>query len=268
MTELQPGLTEAQTLERDLELTADVCIVGSGAGGAVAADVLTDAGLKVLVVEEGGYFTRERFRMREEECYPHLYQESAQRTSKDLSVAIYQGRAVGGTTVVNWTTCFRTPDETVERWRQHHGVGEVDSAALRPWFERAEARLNIRPIPLEDVNLNNRLLWDGCKALGFEVETLHRNTAGCIKSGYCGMGCPVDAKQSMLLTYLPDAMTKGGHGAEPLPGRPVRVRGEPGRGGSRAPCSTRPASHRPGSASECGRSTSSSRPAPSARRRF
>lgn len=206
---LQPGLTEGQTLERDADLDADVCIVGSGAGGAVTADALAAAGLEVLLVEEGGYFTRERFRMREAECYPHLYQESAQRTSKDLSVAIYQGRAVGGTTVVNWTTCFRTPDETIERWNAHHGVAEVDSDALRPWFERAEARLHIQKIPLEEVNLNNRLLWDGCRALGFGVDTLHRNTYGCIRSGYCGMGCPIDAKQSMLVTYLPDAMRNG-----------------------------------------------------------
>lgn len=209
MTELNPGVLEGQTLEQDVELSADVCIVGSGAGGAVAAEALSAAGLKVLVVEEGGYFTRERFRMREDECYPHLYQESAQRTSKDLSVAIFQGRAVGGTTVVNWTTCFRTPESTVTRWQEHHAVGEVDSDTLRPWFERAEARLNIREIPLELANANNRLLYDGCKALGLEVDTLHRNTNGCIRSGYCGMGCPVDAKQSMLITYLPDAMRQG-----------------------------------------------------------
>jgi choline dehydrogenase-like flavoprotein len=209
MTALPAGLTEGQTLDGDADLVTDVCIVGSGAGGAVTADTLAAAGLEVLVVEEGGYFTRERFRMREDECYPHLYQESAQRTTKDLSVAIYQGRAVGGTTVVNWTTCFRTPDETLERWRQHHGVGDVDSNGLRPWFERAEDRLHIRQISLDEANLNNRLLWDGCRALGLSVDTLHRNTQGCIKLGYCGMGCPIDAKQSMLVTYLPDAMTKG-----------------------------------------------------------
>ncbi|MEO1480661.1 MAG: GMC family oxidoreductase [Myxococcota bacterium] len=209
MSELEAGVIEGQTLEKDARLSADVCIIGSGAGGAVAAEVLSAAGLKVLVLEEGGYFTRERFRMREDECYPHLYQESAQRTSKDLSVSIFQGRAVGGTTVVNWTTCFRTPESTVDRWRSHHAVAHVDLDSLVPWFERAEARLNIKQTALEQSNANNRLLWDGCKALNLEVDTLYRNTNGCVQSGYCGMGCPVDGKQSMLVTYLPDAIKNG-----------------------------------------------------------
>lgn len=208
-TKLPPGLTEGQTLDGHHDLEADVCIIGSGAGGAVAAAHLQQAGLQVLVVEEGGYFTQTRFRMEEADAYPHLYQESGQRTSKDLSVSIYQGRAVGGTTVVNWTTCFRTPEETVARWNEHHAVGEVDHAKLVPHWEAVEKRLGIEKIPLELTNRNNRLLWDGCEKLGFEVDTLYRNVRGCARTGYCGMGCPIDAKQSMLITYLPDAMDAG-----------------------------------------------------------
>jgi choline dehydrogenase-like flavoprotein len=206
---LPAGVTEGQTLTGRHELTADVCVIGSGAGGAVAAALLAQAGLQVLVVEEGGYFTQERFRMEEADCYPHLYQESAQRTSKDLSVAIFQGRAVGGTTVVNWTTCFRTPEATVDRWRSHHAVGGFDLAALDPHWAAVEARLGIEKIALEAVNRNNRLLYDGCRKLGFEADTLARNVRGCARTGYCGMGCPIDAKQSMLITYLPDAMDAG-----------------------------------------------------------
>ncbi|MCK6547670.1 GMC family oxidoreductase [Myxococcota bacterium] len=203
------GVVEGQTLERDVEAEADVCVIGSGAGGAVAAALLARAGRRVVVLEEGGYFTSERFMMREEDAYPHLYQEAGQRTTKDLSVALFQGRAVGGTTVVNWTTCFRTPDATLERWRTHHAVGHVDAQALAPHFEAVERRLNISKIDLAKVNRNNRLLWDGCKALGYEVDTLNRNVIGCAMTGYCGMGCPVDLKQSMNLTYLPDAMSDG-----------------------------------------------------------
>lgn len=204
-----PGVVEGQTLEGHVDVDADVCIVGSGAGGAVAAAHLAKAGLRVVVLEEGGYFTKDRFRGLEEETYPNLYQESGQRTSKDLSVGIYQGRAVGGTTVVNWTTCFRTPEETVERWRTHHGVGHVDHAALTPHWEAVEARLGIEKIPLDIVNRNNRLLWDGCQKLSMQVDTLYRNVRACGHTGYCGMGCPLDAKQSMLITYLPDAMDAG-----------------------------------------------------------
>src|SRR5206468_3550199 len=54
-----------------------------------------------------------------------------------------------------------------------------------------------------------RLLYDGFKALGLGADTLFRNVKNCFKSGYCGMGCPIDAKQSMLVTYLPDAVARG-----------------------------------------------------------
>lgn len=207
--EFRPGVVEGQTLTGEQEVSADVCVIGSGAGGAVAAAHLQQAGFRVLVLEEGGYFTQERFVMEEADAYPDLYQESAQRTSKDLSVSIFQGRAVGGTTVVNWTTCFRTPEQTTERWRTHHAVGHVSQADLKPHWDAVEARLGIEKIPLEQVNRNNRLLWDGCEKLGFSVDTLSRNVRGCARTGYCGMGCPIDAKQSMLITYLPDAMDAG-----------------------------------------------------------
>lgn len=188
---------------------AQVVIVGSGAGGAVAAARLARAGHSVLVLEEGGHYQKPQFRMREDEAFPQLYQESGTRATKDVGIAILQGRAVGGSTVVNWTTSFRTPEHVLEHWAKVHGVREFSADDLRPHFEAVEARLNIQPIPLEESNRNNRLLWDGCQGLGWSVEVTRRNVKGCFKSGYCGMGCPVDAKQSMLVTYLPEAVELG-----------------------------------------------------------
>ncbi|HEY1099753.1 MAG TPA: GMC family oxidoreductase N-terminal domain-containing protein, partial [Myxococcota bacterium] len=156
---LAPGVTEAQTLTDDVEIGCDVCIVGSGPGGAVTAAVLAQAGLRVIVVEEGGYFTKSRFRQREDEAYPYLYQDGTQRTTKDVAITILQGKAVGGGSVVNWTTCFRTPDDVVDRWRTKHGVGSVDVDNLAPHFAWAEQRLGINKIPLELVNKNNRTIW-------------------------------------------------------------------------------------------------------------
>ncbi|MCA9491446.1 MAG: GMC family oxidoreductase, partial [Myxococcales bacterium] len=202
------GVTEGQTLTGHHELSADVCIIGSGAGGAVTAALMAQAGLQVLVVEEGGYFTQQRFRMREEDCYPHLYQESGQRTSKDLSVAIYQGRAVGGTTVVNWTTCFRTPERILEHWRQHH-ESTWTAEDLRPHFEAVEQRLGIARWDAVPQNANNDALARGAAALGWTWERTRRNVRACANSGYCGFGCPFDAKQGMLLTTLADAVAGG-----------------------------------------------------------
>ncbi len=209
MTELLPGVLEGQTVSGALELSADVCIIGSGAGGAVTAAILARAGKSVVVIEEGGYFTSKRFRMREEEAFPQLYQEGGQRVTKDLSVSVFQGRAVGGTTVVNWTTSFRTPESTVDLWRREHAVGGLTSADLAPHFDAVEARLGVAEIPLGLANRANMLLREGAEKLGIATAPLRRNVIGCAHTGYCGYGCPIDAKQSMLITYLPEAMDAG-----------------------------------------------------------
>ena len=113
MLTLAAGILEGQTVDKDLEVGCDVCIVGSGPGGAVTAATLAQAGLGVIVLEEGGYFTHADFTMREKDTEPRLYQEGMARTTADAGIAIMQGRAVGGTTVVNWTTSFRTPEDVV-----------------------------------------------------------------------------------------------------------------------------------------------------------
>src|SRR5262249_15594241 len=103
----------------------------------------------------------------------------------------------------------RTPEATLALWGERFGLRGMTPAALAPHFEEVEKRLSIHQVTLDEVNENNRTLWDGAKKLGISVDLLHRNTNGCIHSGYCGMGCPVNAKQAMFLTYLPDAAEKG-----------------------------------------------------------
>ena len=196
--------------ETDLLLKPDVCIVGSGPGGAMVAARLAAAGAKVVVLEEGGYHQKDDFDMQESTAYPMLYQDRGNRATADLSISVLQGRAVGGGTVVNWTTSYRTPEEVLGYWRDHEGLA-LSPATLQPHFEEIERRLGIEKVQLEDTNANNRSIYDGCKKLGWQVDTTKRNVRGCLRSGYCGMGCPVDAKQSAALTYLPDAVA---HGAE------------------------------------------------------
>jgi choline dehydrogenase-like flavoprotein len=163
----------------------------------------------VILVEEGGYFTTADFDMREAHTVPKLYQEAMQRTTADLAISVLQGRAVGGTTVVNWTTSFRTPPEVVDHWAKKHAVGGFAYADLVPHYEAIEARLAIHKVDETSMNRNNRRFYDGCKAKGFSVDTTRRNVYQCLNTGYCGLGCPVNAKRSMLVTLVPDAIDAG-----------------------------------------------------------
>jgi choline dehydrogenase-like flavoprotein len=196
-------------LTADVDASCDVCIVGSGAGGSVLAAGLAERGLRVVMLEEGGYHSRKDFVGQEGIAYPALYQDRGTRASSDLGITILQGRTVGGGTTVNWTTCFRTPERILANWASVHGVAGADVESMAPHFEAVEARLNISQWPEELVNANNHVLLDGARKLGWEANILRRNVKGCANSGYCGMGCPYDAKQAMHLTYLPDAVGAG-----------------------------------------------------------
>jgi choline dehydrogenase-like flavoprotein len=192
----------------DRTIDADVAIIGTGAGGGVTAEILALSGLKVVLIEEGPLKSSRDFRMREADAYPALYQESAARKTSDKSITILQGRSVGGSTTVNWTSSFRTPEGTLTYWQQHFGLKDVTSASMAPWFHMLEQRLNIGAWATPP-NENNDLLRRGAAKLGIPSAAIMRNVKGCWNLGYCGMGCPTNAKQSMLVTAIPSALSRG-----------------------------------------------------------
>lgn len=189
-------------------LDCDVVVVGTGAGGGITAELLARAGFKVLMLEEGPLKTSRDFNQLESEAYPTLYQESAARKTADKAINILQGRCVGGSTTVNWTSSFRTPSATLAHWRQHFGLAELTDDALAPYFQQAERRLNVSPW-LVPPNENNDLLRRGAAQLGIPAAAILRNVKGCWNLGSCGMGCPTNAKQSQLLTGVPTALSHG-----------------------------------------------------------
>lgn len=201
-------VVDAATLREPLRIECDVAIVGTGAGGGVTAELLSKAGLAVVLIEEGPLVISRDFRMREADAYPQLYWDCAARKTKDKAVNILQGRAVGGSTTVNWTSSFRTPPATLAFWRDRFGLSDYTEADLAPWFAQAETRLAIRPWTMAP-NENNSLLARGAAALGIPTAVIRRNVAGCANLGYCGVGCPIDAKQSMLVTTIPAALERG-----------------------------------------------------------
>jgi len=189
-------------------LTVDVAIVGSGAGGGVTAEMLARAGLKVLVIEEGPLRSSSDFKQRESDAYPQLYQDAGSRKTADKGISILQGRCVGGSTTVNWTSSFRTPEPTLAHWREHFGLSDFTPEGLAPWFEQAERRVNVDDW-VTDPNPNNSVLAAGAAKLGIPAPRIRRNVKGCWNLGSCGMGCPTNAKQSMLVTTLPAALDAG-----------------------------------------------------------
>lgn len=198
---------DASTLTTDRQFEADVVIVGSGAGGAMAAEQLSLAGLKVIMLEMGALYEGKDFKQLERWAYPALYQDGAGRKTLDQSIGILQGRTVGGSTTVNWTTSIRAPDKTLDYWRAEFGT-DYTPESLAPYYMQAEQRLNIHPWPVSP-NANNDKLKQGCEALGWQYSSIKRNVNGCANLGYCGMGCPINAKQSMLVSTIPSAMQAG-----------------------------------------------------------
>ena len=189
-------------------LEADVIIIGTGPGGGTTAEILANAGLKVLMLEEGPLKSSDDFRMDEREAYRDLYQESAGRMSKDGAMSILQGRCVGGTTVINWTSSFRTPEPTLQHWASEFGVQGMSKDEMAPWFEKMEQRLNVAPWQVP-ANPNNAVLSRGATSLGIDWKVIPRNVSACWNLGYCGTGCPTNAKQSMLVTTIPAALQQG-----------------------------------------------------------
>ncbi|WP_419812104.1 GMC family oxidoreductase N-terminal domain-containing protein [Bacterioplanoides sp.] len=186
-------------------LDADVIIIGTGAGGGTSAEVLAEAGFRVLMLEEGPLRTTNDFKMDEREAYRDMYQESAGRMTKNGAMSVLQGRCVGGSTAINWTSSFRTPAETLTFWGENYGVKGFAPEDMTPWFERMEERLNIHHWPVPP-NANNAVLRDGAEKVGIEWKSIPRNVSSCWNLGYCGTGCPTNAKQSMLVTTIPGAL--------------------------------------------------------------
>lgn len=203
------GMTEGARLSADTRVRADVCVVGTGAGGAVAAARLAEAGHDVVVLEEGGYWRGEDFTEREADMTPRLYADQGARATDDLAVPFLQGRSVGGSTTVNWMIMLRTPEWVLDEWAVEHGLTGMRAADLAPVFERVEEETHTREVPGDAHSPANRVLLDGARALGWSAAPARINARGCVRSGFCGLGCRYDAKQGTTVTYVPAALAAG-----------------------------------------------------------
>ena len=214
-----------------IEDEADFVIIGSGAGGATAARVLTDAGHSVILVEEGPYVpVKERgydvwtgFRSSWRDC-------GFQVAEGRLFLPIIQGMGVGGTTTMNGAICHRMKPELHAEWVRDHKLPEnLSFEEFSRIYDRVDQELQIAPAPEEVLGRHNTLLRDGLQAIGFSHNPIRRNVVGCEGSSRCIQGCPTAAKQSMDQTYLPFSLRKGARlYAECRVSKIVRVNGRAG----------------------------------------
>jgi choline dehydrogenase-like flavoprotein len=193
----------------EVALDADAVVVGTGAGGSIALRELARAGLRAIALEEGGYHTPADFDQREEHMFPLLYQLGGGRTTEDLAIRVLGGRGVGGSTIHNTNLCKRTPTEILELWARRFGVEGAGPAEMRPRFEAIERDLSVAPIPQDAVNRNNDVLRRGAESLGWRGGVLAHNRVGCVRSGFCELGCAYDAKQNALKVVIPQALAAG-----------------------------------------------------------
>jgi len=203
------GMTEGARLGSDTRVRADVCVVGTGAGGAVAAARLAAAGHDVVILEEGGWYRGEDFTEREGEMTLRLYAEGGGRATDDLAYPMLQGRSVGGSTTVNWMIMLRAHDWVLDEWADDHGLVGMRAAEMAPEFDRVEDETHTRTVPDDAHNPPNRALLDGARALGWKAAPARINARGCVRSGFCGLGCRYDAKQGTAATYVPAALASG-----------------------------------------------------------
>jgi hypothetical protein len=202
---------EPLQIEADEELVCDVVIVGSGAAGGCAAAVLAAAGLDVVVLEKGGYRAEADFTHIESEAARDMYLYGMTLATTDLGVRIIAGSTLGGGTVVNFATSFRTPDFVLSEWARTTGIDAFVSGEFDESLTGVAQRLGVNTNS-SAAGRRDELIEEGLKKLGWHVDMMPRAARGCSQDercGYCGFGCRVGGKQSALRTYLEDAAAAG-----------------------------------------------------------
>jgi choline dehydrogenase-like flavoprotein len=194
-----------------LEDVADVVIIGSGAAGATAARVLTDAGVEVVILEEGPSVEPSALRSDMYSTFKGIWRDAGMQMARGRSlVPILQGSCVGGTTTINAAIVHRLPGSIERSWRQDHGIGEAFGlAGLERVYDTLDRELSVDVAPEDVLGGNSRLLRAGVEALGLSGNKIRRNVRGCRGSGHCTQGCPTGQRQSMNVSFIPRAIAAG-----------------------------------------------------------
>jgi choline dehydrogenase-like flavoprotein len=207
-----------KTITHDIICNVDACVIGSGAAGAILATKLAESGKSVALLEKGGYYDGESMNQREADMMPLLWKNAGANFTSNLRIAVAQGCCLGGSTVINDAVCFPIPKIVIDQWSQM-GV----SITKEEWDkanDEVSKRIHVTEVTDEELNTNAKKLKEACEIYKIDNKPIkhwknHRNCGqsfsnpdlhSCVKCGFCHIGCHYDTKQSMLVTYIHDAL--------------------------------------------------------------
>lgn len=203
------GIVDLSATPPPEKLVAEVCVIGSGCGGATAARLLSEAGRDVVVLEEGADIVGAARTQRDAEMYDKLYMDRAGRATADLAVTVLQGRVLGGGGVINMCDVVPIPDGVLRHWVSRFGLSDFSPEGLAPYQQAALSDLSATRVPESLVNRANGLLRQGAEALGYRGELMMHNRVGCQGLGTCLLGCPIHAKKNPRMVAIPAAIAAG-----------------------------------------------------------
>jgi choline dehydrogenase-like flavoprotein len=205
-----PNVIVGAALDGDREFAADAVVVGTGAGGATVAARLRDAGLDVLMLEEGGLHRTETFVTDPATMIRRLYRDAGTTMIFGRPPIIFvEGRCVGGSTVINGGMSWPAPERVLTHWERDLGLSDTGPRAMEPYFAAAERILHVEPNLEDTFGENTRLFLEGARRLGWPAERAPRNMRRCMGLNNCALGCPTGAKQGMHVTEVPRALAAG-----------------------------------------------------------
>lgn len=201
---------EWKDITEDVQVQTDVCIIGTGCGGATLAAELTRLGVNVVMLEKGGYYPTHTFDNHELNMAGKISAERNLQTTADGAINLVYGNNVGGASVHYWADSYRTPVDRLELWQSEYGIEYHTEKDLSPAWDELDKRLNVHPATDEYLNPMNRLVEKGARKLGWHGHRVPQARKQCQKSGHCMQGCAFAAKQSQLVTHIEDVVKRGG----------------------------------------------------------
>jgi choline dehydrogenase-like flavoprotein len=214
----------------------DYCIVGVGAAGGVLVQRLARAGFRVVALEAGPFWDTERDWVSDEAGSHRLYWTDLRITGGSEPLALgdnNSGKGVGGSTV-HWAAFVPRLHPSDFRIHTEDGVGvdwPISYWDLKPYYELIEKEMpasgpahfpwgdpHSYPYGPHPLGGCGDILVSGCTKLGIPavaggpVAILAGSRADrphCIYRGFCIQGCKVGAKQSTLISHVPDALDHG-----------------------------------------------------------